>query len=107
MQTAVMPADAGAAKPLDVKGLMEICLLCCSSFKPAQFSLDAHADAFLKKHKISADTDCAFVRQILYGTVRYQALLTCFVKAFYHKNRLIVGLLAVYVQTTQTSKSAE
>ena len=85
--TSAVHVDTVAGKLLDVKGLLETCLLCCSSFKPAQFSLDAHADAFLKEHKVTTDTDGAFVRQILYGTVRYQALLTCFAKAFYHKNR--------------------
>ena len=90
MQSSTLP-DASTAKPLDIEGLLDACLQCCTSFKPAQFSLDAHADTFLKERKISADTDRAFVRQVLYGTVRYQALLTCFVKAFYHKNRCTGG----------------
>lgn len=108
MQSADMPVDTSTATALDVKGLVEICIQCCASFKPAQFSLDAHADAFLKTHKVVADSDCAFVRQVLYGTVRYQALLTCFVKAFYHKNRYLSPrcLHATFADTENRSDPA-
>lgn len=87
MQSDEVPVDGGPIKSLGVEELMQLCIQCCASFKPAQFSLDAHADTFLTEHKIQADSDRAFVRQVLYGTVRYEALLTCFLKAFYHKNR--------------------
>ncbi|KAL3140150.1 hypothetical protein ABBQ38_004427 [Trebouxia sp. C0009 RCD-2024] len=39
---------------------------------------------------MTSEADCSFVRQVLYGTTRYQALLKCFVDAFYQKNRQIV-----------------
>ncbi len=72
---------------LSAQELMEACQDCCTSFNPAQLSLDAHADAFLTERKLTAEADCAFIRQVLYGTVRFQALLKSFVDAFYQKNR--------------------
>lgn len=87
MQSDEVPVDERLSKLLGVQELLQLCIQCCASFKPAQFSLDAHADTFLREHKIQAESDCAFVRQVLYGTVRYEALLTCFLKAFYHNNR--------------------
>ena len=76
-----------AAKQLTAKELFDACQECCTSFNPAQLSLDAHADAFLSERKIVLEADCAFIRQVLYGTVRFQALLKSFVDAFYQKNR--------------------
>lgn len=76
-----------AVNHLDVQGLMETCLQCCTSFNPGQLSLDAHAEAFISENNITSEADCSFVRQVLYGTTRFHALLKCFVDAFYQKNR--------------------
>ena len=76
-----------AVNQLNVQGLMDKCLQCCTSFNPAQLSLDAHAEAFISDNKMTSEADCSFVRQVLYGTTRYHALLKCFVDAFYQKNR--------------------
>lgn len=76
-----------ATNQLSPEELINACQECCTSFNPAQLSLDAHADAFLLEHKLTAEADCAFIRQVLYGTVRFQALLKAFVDAFYQRNR--------------------
>jgi hypothetical protein len=54
-----------------------------ATFKPAQCTLDAHLDAALAARPIS-HSDAAFVRQLVYGTTRYSALLATFKAAFYH-----------------------
>ena len=49
--------------------------------------MDAHADTFISDKKLNSEADCNFVKQVLYGTTRYHALLDSFVDAFYRKNR--------------------
>ncbi|KAA6422175.1 MAG: hypothetical protein FRX49_07926 [Trebouxia sp. A1-2] len=71
---------------LSVKELIDTCQECCTSFNPAQLSLDAHADAFLSARSVTAEADCAFIRQVLYGTARFHALLKSFVDSFYRKH---------------------
>ena len=80
-------ADMVETNQLSVKELVDTCQECCTSFNPAQLSLDAHADAFLSARGVTAEADCAFIRQVLYGTVRFQALLKSFVDSFYRKHR--------------------
>lgn len=75
---------------LTAQGLMETCLECCTSFNPGQLSLDAHADTFISNKKLTSEADCSFVKQVLYGTTRYHALLKSFVDAFYRKNRYMI-----------------
>ncbi len=89
-------ADMTETNQLSVKELIDACQECCTSFNPAQLSLDAHADAFLSARSVTAEADCAFIRQVLYGTVRFQALLKSFVDSFYRKNRSRVA--RVYIQ---------
>ena len=76
-----------AVNQLTAQGLMDTCLECCTSFNPGQLSLDAQADTFISDKRLISQADCNFVKQVLYGTTRYHALLESFVDAFYRKNR--------------------
>lgn len=80
-----------AMNQLSAQGLMDTCLECCSSFNPGRLSLDAHADAFINDKKLTSEADCSFVKQVLYGTTRFHALLKSFVTAFYQKNRYLTS----------------
>ena len=84
---AQVAAEMEAVHQLTAQGLMDTCLECCTSFNPGQLSLDAHADTFISDKKLTSEADCNFVKQVLYGTTRYHALLDSFVDAFYRKNR--------------------
>ena len=86
MADAVDSAEASDGQ-LSVPQLLQACQDCCTTFNPAQLSLDAHADAFLAERDITVQSDCSFIKQVLYGTVRFHALLKTFVEAFYRKNR--------------------
>ena len=46
-----------------------------TSFNADQLSLDAHADNFVQAHRIESTDDETFLRQVLYGTMRYSKLL--------------------------------
>lgn len=76
-----------SSNQLTTQELLETCMECCTSFNPGQLSLDAHADTFIAEMKLVSETDCTFIRQVLYGTTRFHALLKSFVDAFYQKNR--------------------
>ena len=70
--------------------LLELCEAAYTSFNPGQLTLDSHADECVKAFKISATDAEGFVRQVLYGVVRYKKLLGAFVKSFYHHNRFMM-----------------
>ena len=81
MATTSAPQSLGPAR------LMQLTEDCVISFNADQLSLDAHADNFVQAHRIESADDETFLRQVLYGTMRYSKLLAAFCAAFYYKNR--------------------
>jgi len=65
--------------------LMEKCEAIIKSFNPATSTLDSHAMEQLDGDTESADNK--FVKQVLYGCVRYKNALKAFVTIFYHCNQ--------------------
>lgn len=56
----------------------------CTTFNEAQTTLDAHMDESLCKLKIEDMSDATFLRQAVYGTDRYNALIKSTLSALYH-----------------------
>lgn len=55
-----------------------------AAFQPAQQTIDSHLDAVLAEAPVPTPPDATFLRQLVYGTLRYAPLLTAFKSAFYH-----------------------
>lgn len=69
---------------LGAKALLEASEEVYTSFNPARLTIDAHSDAYISQHRINNKDDDTFIRQVLYGTVRYRKLILAFTNAFYH-----------------------
>lgn len=78
------PAGSNGLQP---RKLLEFCEFTYASFNPAQVTLDTHVDLSLQQLSISSIDDQSFIKQVLYGIVRYRKFLSCFLTSFYHHNR--------------------
>ena len=80
-------AETSAMQSMGPARLMQLTEGCVTSFNADQLSLDAHADNFVQAQRVESADDETFLRQVLYGTMRYSKLLAAFCAAFYYKNR--------------------
>lgn len=63
---------------------MQVAEELCSTFNEAQVTLDAHLDTSLSQLNIVDVSDATFLRQAVYGTDRYHALIKATLAALYH-----------------------
>ena len=54
-----------------------------TSFSPAAVTVDTHCDETLRAWRLPHESDATFLRQVLYGCVRYKKLLGAMLAAFY------------------------
>ena len=66
--------------PVRVQAALRI----AASYNAARGTIDSHLDDALSQAPNPCATDAAFIRQAVYGTVRYAPLLASFKAAFYH-----------------------
>lgn len=63
---------------------MQVAEELCSTFNEAQVTLDAHLDESLRVLNVVDISDATFLRQAVYGTDRYHALIKAALAALYH-----------------------
>ncbi len=82
-----LPAIANAqAAALAADALVDLCEAVLKSFNPARSTLDSHAAAELDERSDLAENDKIFVKQVLYGCVRYKRALKALITSFYYNN---------------------
>lgn len=62
---------------------MQACQEIYKSFDPSKMTVDSHAEKFLLDKKIREGGDALFLKQVLYGCVRYKKVLKLAVTHFY------------------------
>jgi hypothetical protein len=78
--------DRAHGKSVGPRKLLEIVEKVYKSFNPATCTLDTHIENSLKELQLPGSHDDTFVRQVVYGIVRYRSFLGCIMDSFYHYN---------------------
>jgi hypothetical protein len=73
-------------KSVGPRRLLEVVESVYKSFNPAQVTLDTHISDSLSQLQLGHRHDGTFVRQVVYGIVRYRSFLGAIMDSFYHYN---------------------
>mmetsp|Transcript_16354 Transcript_16354/g.37349 ORF Transcript_16354/g.37349 Transcript_16354/m.37349 type:complete len:809 (-) Transcript_16354:65-2491(-) len=66
--------------------LVDRCIECYKSFQPNKMTLDSHLELFLAQIDCSDEGDAIFIKQVVYGCMRYKKLIKVLLTALYFKH---------------------
>jgi hypothetical protein len=72
--------------------LIALALAVYNEFNSAQLTLDSHTEASLKEHNVDDPDAQQFIKQVVYGMVRYRKFFGRLLESFYHFNRCVYTL---------------
>ena len=93
---AAASSSSSPAPGIGPKELMALCEQCYAELDVGKTTVDSHTEDFLRRNRLigpgsgaasQADEDTAtFVKQVVYGTVRYKRLIMVLLTAFYNRH---------------------
>jgi len=91
----------GDPEPLPPSSLMKFVEEMYVEYNAGAMTVDSHADAWIeaRRRKVQTASDEVFLRQILYGAVRYKKFLKAFMAAFYFRNGSVASRSDVHTFT--------
>jgi len=77
------PQACGTMKPGE---LIDLCIECYKTYQPSKVTLDSHIEVFLAKIDCNDEGDVVFIKQVVYGCIRYKKLNKVTLTALYFKH---------------------
>ncbi|KAJ1483220.1 hypothetical protein T484DRAFT_1801018, partial [Baffinella frigidus] len=66
--------------------LIDLCIECYCTYSPSKVTLDSHLEVFLAKIDATDEGDAVFIKQVVYGCIRFKKLNKVTLTALYFKH---------------------